>query len=61
MNAFGFENSVLIKYWCLKPYFYSLKFYNYSETHKGVGGLFCDTLNSKTLQKLSFDWSQVIL
>ncbi len=21
MNAFGFENSVLIKYWCLKPYF----------------------------------------
>ncbi|OPG20241.1 hypothetical protein BGL60_03545 [Helicobacter pylori] len=27
MNAFGFENSVLIKYWCLKPYFYSLKFY----------------------------------
>ncbi|RVZ45105.1 hypothetical protein EC552_07610 [Helicobacter pylori] len=27
MNAFGFENSVLIKYWCLKPYFYSFKFY----------------------------------
>ncbi len=37
MNAFGFENSVFIKYWCLKPYFYSLKFYNYSEIHKGVG------------------------
>ncbi|EJC52303.1 hypothetical protein HPHPP30_0037 [Helicobacter pylori Hp P-30] len=37
MNAFGFENSVLIKYWCLKSYFYSLKFYNYSEIHKGVG------------------------
>ncbi len=42
MNAFGFENSVLIKYWCLKPYFYSLKFYNYSysEIHKGVGIIF---------------------
>ncbi len=40
MNAFGFENSVLIKYWCLKPYFYSLKFYNYSEIHKGVGVIF---------------------
>ncbi len=40
MNAFGFENSVLIKYWCLKPYFYSFKFYNYSEIHKGVGVIF---------------------
>ncbi|RDY76994.1 hypothetical protein DDP45_07340 [Helicobacter pylori] len=60
MNAFGFENSVLIKHWCLKPYFYSLKLYFIVKIIRGWG-LFCDTLNSKTLQKLSFGWSQVIL
>ncbi|RVY77555.1 hypothetical protein EC515_07710 [Helicobacter pylori] len=40
MNAFGFENSVPIKYWCLKPYFYSFKFYSYSEIHEKIGGYF---------------------
>ncbi len=40
MNAFRLENSVPIKYWCLKPYFYSFKFYNYSEIHEKIGGYF---------------------
>ncbi|EJB32994.1 hypothetical protein HPNQ4053_1634 [Helicobacter pylori NQ4053] len=46
MNAFGFENSVLIKYWCLKPYFYSFKFYfmvkfmRNGEIHEKIGGYF---------------------
>ncbi|EJB37761.1 hypothetical protein HPNQ4110_1630 [Helicobacter pylori NQ4110] len=40
MNAFGFENSVLIKYWCLKSYFYSFKFYFIVKFIRGWGVIF---------------------